>query len=627
MTWIRYQKNETGGKIIHMLCMKQMTKGQEERLIEKFHGGHCTDAYRYFGVHFLDAVKGEARFTVFAPHARSVSLTASFTDWDVHAVPLVRTGFTGIWQVIVCGVRVSDTYKFRIETGHGTLYKSDPYAFASEDRPGTASVVYDPMCIKWHDAAWLEERTLCYDKPCNIYEVHAGAWRKDCMTYRALAEKLVPYVKEMGFTHIELMPITEYPYDGSWGYQAVGYYAPTSRYGSPQDLAHFVDVCHQEGIGVILDIVPVHFANDAHGLACFDGSPLYEYRRSYDAQSAWGTLNFDLWNEEVRSFLMSVCSFWAEVYHIDGFRIDAVSHMIYWGGDQNRGVNEGGLQFMHRLNYYMHQEHPGVMMIAEDSSAFPHVTGQDGLGFDYKWDMGWMNDTLSYFGLDPFVRGKEQKKFTFAMDYYWSERFMSPLSHDENVHGKGTIIAKMWGDYDQKFAQLRALYAYMYARPGKKLNFMGNEIAMFREFDEDRELDWFLLDYEMHRKFQIFFKEMCRQYLQRPALYKRDHAADGFQRLIWDDSEKAVFAFCRKSDEEVVVCVLNLAGTRYDGYVVPMPVYGKWECILDTADETYGGRGASISKMLYTDVHGDKAFLTIRLDAFEAVWLYHSAIE
>ena len=602
-----------------------MTQGQQERLIEKFHAGHCTDAYRLFGVHFTDA--GKAVFTVFAPHARNVSLTGSFTNWDDHAIPMVRTGYTGIWQTEVVGVRSTDAYKYKIETGHGTLYKSDPYAFEAEKRPGTASVVCDPQDVKWHDEKWMKARTRNFDRPVNIYEIHAGCWKKSTCTYRSLAKHVIPYVKDMGFTHIELMPLTEYPYDGSWGYQLTGCYAPTSRYGNPRDFAGFVDACHQAGIGVILDFVPMHFAKDAHGLACFDGEPLYEYRRSYDAESPWGTLNFDLWNEEVRSFLMSACSFWASVYHIDGFRIDAVSHMIYWGGDSTRGLNRGGLQFLHRLNYYMHKEHPSVMMIAEDSSAFPHVTGAEGLDFDYKWDMGWMNDTLSYFAMDPLYRGEERKKFTFAMDYGWSERFMNPLSHDENVHGKGTIIAKMWGDYDNKFAQLRALYAYMFTRPGKKLNFMGGEIAMFREFDERREVDWFLEEYPMHRAFCTYFQTLGRSYKEHPALYERDYAPDGFRWLDKGDDDRPVFAFCRKSEKEFVVCVMNLSGRRYDGYETPVPEAGRWETVLDTGDMAYGGRGSSLSKTLITSDRGGTAFLTLNLDSFEAVWLNRTVLQ
>jgi len=478
------------------------------KITESFHQGHCIDAYKLFGAHFTYEGAEGVRFTVYAPHARNAFVMGSFTDWAKRPIRMARTDFEGIWSVFVKDVKEWDSYKYRLEDRNGHVVdKADPYAFYAETRPETASKTYNLEDIHWHDSAWMKQRTVNYNKAMNIYEVYAGGWKKNGeypYTYQMMKENLLPYVKKNGYTHIEMMPLTEYPFDGSWGYQASGYYAVTSRYGNPTEFAAFVDACHHEGIGIIMDMVPVHFVKDAFGLCSFDGEVLYEYARREDAESQWGTLNFNLWKEEVRSFLMSSMAFWCAVYHIDGIRIDAVSNLIYWAGNRDRGTNEGSLDFVKRMNYYIHQNFPGVMTIAEDSSDYPKVTGsllEGGLGFDYKWDLGWMNDTLKYYATDPIYRNFDHHKLTFSMAYFYSERFLMPLSHDENVHGKKTIVDRMWGDYDAKFSQVRNLYAYMYAHPGKKLNFMGNEIASFREFDEKKELDWFLLDYPRHQKF------------------------------------------------------------------------------------------------------------------------------
>lgn len=614
-----------------MLTMEKMTGKQKERLVERFHAGHCTDAYRFFGAHFTDRAAGRVCFTVYAPHARRVSVVGSFTGWDDRPCEMERTGFSGIWMTEIEGVRSGDTYKFRIEGSGGSVqYKADPYAFSAEKRPATASVVYDLSCLRWTDEAWMAERTRGFDRPVSIYEVYAGAWQKNRPTYRSLAAGLIPYVSEMGFTHIELMPISEHPYDGSWGYQVSGYFAVTSRYGSPQDFAWFVNECHKAGIGVVLDIVPVHFAKDSHGLARFDGEPLYEYKKQYDAQSPWGTLNFDLWNEEVRSFLMSVCAFWADAYHVDGLRLDAVSHMIFWGGDRNRGTNEGSLQFVRRLNYYMHRDYPSVMMIAEDSSDFPRVTGKTedgGLGFDYKWDLGWMNDTLQYYATDPLFRIWDHHRITFSMDYFWSERFICPLSHDENVHGKKTIADRMWGDYDTKFTEARNLYAYMFAHPGKKLIFAGSEIAMFREFDETRCPDWFLLDYPRHEAFCRFFRTLVHLYRNHSALYKCDYEAGGFQWLERDNARQSVFSFARRGGGETVICVMNLTAQSYENYRICVPYRGVWKEILNTDDISFGGAGEINDGLLTADGESGfdtESYLTIRLASFAAVWLLYA---
>ena len=569
---------------------------KSDRIIEQFHEGQCIDAWRFFGAHFAYEGREGVRFTVYAPHARNISIVGSFTDWDQHPYQMERSSFYGVWTVFIPGVKEYDSYKYRIEDERGNiLHKADPYAFYSETRPNNASKVYNPDEIHWSDQNWMSGRTKNYDQPVSIYEVYAGGWKHKGAypyTYKQLEEELVPYVKEHGFTHIEMMPLTEYPYDGSWGYQVSGYYSVTSRYGNPTEFASFVNACHENNIGLIMDMVPVHFVKDAFGLREFDGRPLYEYTDHENAQSQWGTMNFNLWNEEVRSFLMSSASFWCEIYHIDGIRIDAVSNLIYWGGNRDRGTNEGSLNFIKRMNYFLNQKHPGVMLIAEDSSDYPKVTApttEGGLGFDYKWDLGWMNDTLTYYSSDPLYRGSEHNKLTFSMYYFYSERFLMPLSHDENVHGKKTIVDRMWGTYDDKFSQVRNLYAYMYAHPGKKLNFMGNEIASFREFDEAKELDWFLLDYPRHKAFQRFFTDINRIYLAHACLSKYDYDLKGFHWINPDNSRQSVYSFWREDDDEYLLCIMNCRKETYETYNIGVPQEGVWTEILNTEKDIYDG--------------------------------------
>ncbi len=609
------------------------------RIIEDFHEGHCCNAYEMFGAHFSFEGGEGVRFTVYAPHARSVSVIGGFNHWDNNANPMQRTEYDGVWSVFIKGVQEWETYKYHIEDKKGSfLDKADPYAFYSETRPQTASKVYNPHDIHWTDRKWMEQRTRCYDKPVSIYEVYAGGWKHNGeypYTYGMMEENLLPYVKEHGFTHIEMMPLNEYPFDGSWGYQASGYFSVTSRYGNPTEFASFVNACHREGIGVIMDMVPVHFVKDAFGLRYFDGEPLYEYTKKEDAESQWGTMNFDLWNEEVRSFLISAAMFWCDVYHIDGIRIDAVSNLIYWGGNKNRGTNEGSLNFIKRLNWYIHREYPSVMMIAEDSSDFPKVTASTldgGLGFDYKWDLGWMNDTLKYYEKDPIYRYYEHSKLTFSMAYYYSDRFLMPLSHDENVHGKKTVIDRMWGSYEQKFSQVRNLYAYMFAHPGKKLNFMGNEIASFREFDEKKELDWFLLKYPMHDSFLRFFSDLNHLYQKHSALYERDYAAHGFRWVDADNAKQSVYSFLRFSDDETLLCIMNNTGTDYPVYDIPVNKAGRWEEILNTEDGIYSGCGMinkdplkAVRRQVKDDVLPYQ--ITIHLAPFACAWFCYKETE
>ena len=569
------------------------------KIIQEFHEGRCLDAWKVFGAHFETGKEGGGvRFTVYAPAAVQVSVVGSFNDWNDEAAIMEKTENSGIWSVFVPGLREGDYYKYRITASDGTVrYKADPYAYYSEMRPGSASRLYDPHRNVWTDDAWMKQRTRNYDRPMSIYEVYAGGWKQyeGRTTYRRLQEELIPYVLEHGYTHIELMPLNEYPFDGSWGYQPSGYYAMTSRYGSPEEAAAFFNACHLAGIGIIMDFVPVHFVKDEFGLRQFDGSAVYEYPDERNAMTEWGTLYFDLWREEVRSFLMSAASFWLEVYHIDGIRVDAVSNMIYWGGNSDRGENEGAIYFMKRMNWLLHDRYPQVMLIAEDSSAFSKVTDDTvygGLGFDYKWDLGWMNDTLRYYELDPVYRKWHHNKITFSMAYYYSERFMLTLSHDENVHGKKTMVDRMWGTYEDKFAQVKNLYAYMYAHPGKKLNFMGNELATFREFDEAKELDWFLLQYPRHDSFLRFFTDLNRLYQAHPCMWKYDFRWDyGFKWIDPDDAEHSVYSFYREDEEEYVLCILNMTPVMREDFAVSVPQGGWWKEILNTEQDIYNGCG------------------------------------
>lgn len=605
----------------------------QSRIMESFHQGQCLDAYQLFGAHFSYEGGEGVRFTVYAPHARNVSVIGSFNEWDQTAAIMERTGFNGVWSVFIKGVKEWDSYKYRIEDKNGSyIDKADPYAFYSETRPNTASKIYNLHDIKWSDSAWMKKRTKCFDSPVSIYEVYAGGWKHHDeypYTYDMLREELIPYVKEQGFTHIEMMPLNEYPFDGSWGYQASGYFSVTSRYGNPTEFAAFVNECHRQGIGIIMDMVPVHFVKDAFGLRQFDGEPLYEYSKLSDAESQWGTLNFDLWNEEVRSFLMSSAAFWCDVYHMDGIRIDAVSNLIYWGGNRDRGTNDGSLNFMKRMNYSLNREFPSVMLIAEDSSDYPKVTAStqdNGLGFDYKWDLGWMNDTLKYYATDPIYRVWDHNKLTFSMAYFYSEKFIMPLSHDENVHGKKTIIDRMWGTYDQKFSQVRNLYAYMFAHPGKKLNFMGNEIGAFREFDEKKELDWFLLKYPRHAAFQRYFRDLNAIYQGHPCMWKGDYDYRSFKWIDADNSKQSMYSFYREDEKEYLICILNMTPASYEKFDLYVPDSGTYTEILNSEKDIYDGCNMCNFEPVKAVKSKDKNAkfehqITVRIAPFSAIYL------
>lgn len=560
-----------------------------------FFQGSEIEAYKIFGAH---PGRDGVTFRVWAPHAKRIEVVGAFNDWGADPIPMVKDD-QGIWSVTVENARPGDGYKYRVTQATGDVVdKADPYAFYSEKRPNTASVVADLSFDGWTDQEWMKTRTKGYDKPVNIYEMHVGSWKRDedmgpndFMHYSQIVDDLIAHCREYHFSHVEVMPLSEFPFDGSWGYQSTGYFSSTSRYGTNRDLMEFVNKLHDAGIGVIMDFVPVHFVKDNFALARFDGTPLYEYSKDSDAHSQWDTYNFDLWKEEVRSFLMSAANFWLDVYHMDGLRFDAIANAIFWHGDKRNGVNEGACDFMKRLNFTINKRWEGrVMLIAEDSSDFPNVTKptlDGGLGFDYKWDLGWMNDTLSYLKKDPIYRQWHHNDITFSMAYFYSEKFILPLSHDEVVHGKATIVDKMWGSYEDKFAQTRALYTYMYTHPGKKLNFMGNEIGMMREWDESRGCDWFLDEYPMHQGFEKFFADLGDIYGEDSAFWY-GYDPMNFQWIDADNASQNLFSYMRKSAEKTYVILLNFS-TNSVRQRFGVPFRGKFTEVLNTQWAKYNG--------------------------------------
>ena len=602
-------------------------------MIDAFFNGTSFDAYQLFGAHISKDKQG-VDFTVYAPHAKNVQVAGDFNGWDGNWNWLTKIDDRGIWHVHVLEAKEYHLYKYRIETNDGWVEKADPYATYSELRPNWASIIVDTNNFKWTDSKWLKKRSKCFEEPLNIYEVHFGGWKRNefeqWYTYKQLEIELIPYVLENGYTHIEIMPIFAYPFDGSWGYQIFGFYSLTSRYGTAHDFQHFVDTCHKNGIGVIIDFVPVHFASDGYGLVKFDGSEVYEYPKDYDANSEWGTFNFDLGKDTVRSFMMSCTKYWVERYHIDGIRVDAVSNLIYWQGNKNRGTNEGALEFVRRLNNGLEQQYPTVMKIAEDSSDYPNVTvpvNDGGLGFDYKWDLGWMNDTLKYYKRDVGYRKHHHNDITFSMAYYHSERFLLPFSHDEVVHGKLTILNKMWGDYDQKFAQCKNLFTYMMTHPGKKLNFMGNEIGHFREFDDQKQLDWFLLKYPRHKAFARAIKDLMLIYKGHDSLYKYDYAQNGFKWIDPDNNEQSVFSYYRESDKECLVVILNMNLNSYEEFTVGVPYSGKYIEIFNSEKDIYEGCNMCNFKPISSKKERFKEFentITCRIAPLSGIILLHT---
>ena len=560
-----------------------------------FYMGQEFEAYRFLGAQVQG--DGSVVFRTFAPNAASISVIGDFNSWQGSDMHKIYDG--NFWELTVPQVEVGARYKFRITSQTGnTIDHCDPYGFGSEKRPNTASVVHSLDSYSFQDGAWMDRRGEGYQQPLNIYEVHLGSWQRksdapdDWYTYEELAQRLIPYVKECGYNYIELMPLAEHPCDASWGYQDTGFFSPTSRYGTPDQLRFFIDQCHQNHIGVIMDFVPVHFAVDDYALWNYDGTPLYEYPNTAVGRSEWGSCNFMHSRGEVRSFLQSAALYWLKEFHVDGLRMDAVSNLIYWQGDPGRGENSGAIQFLQTMNQGLKQRQPHALLIAEDSTSYSGVTrdvAHGGLGFDYKWDLGWMNDTLSYFQTPPQMRPQHYHKLTFSMMYFYQERYLLPLSHDEVVHGKATILQKMHGDYEEKFPQARALYCYMMAHPGKKLNFMGNEIGQFREWDESREQDWNLLCYPKHDELFRFIRDLNHLYLNHSALLQEDDREQGFRWLDCNQEERCIYAMERRSAKERLVFVFNFSDQTQDGYQLPVEGCTGLRPILSTEWEEYGG--------------------------------------
>ena len=560
---------------------------------QKFLQGKAFDAYEYFGAHLTEE---GAVFRVYAPNAANVEVQGDFSGWKL--LPMKQKQNPGVFELEIAGAEAGMYYKYAITSADGrVVYHCDPYGMLMELRPGFASRIVD-RTWKFTDEKWMQKRDLGknYNNPMNIYELHAGSWKQkedgSWYDYEELAEELIPYLKKMGFNYIEFLPLSEHPADCSWGYQNTGFFAPTSRYGTPQQLKRLVEMCHEQGIGVITDFVPVHFAMDDYGLKDFDGTPLYEFPHPDTAYSEWGTMNFMHSRGEVRSFLQSAANYWLTEFHFDGIRMDAISRALYWQGDPNRGVNEGAVNFLRSLNHGLNERWPTGIYMAEDSTNFLKVTAPtryDGVGFDYKWDMGWMHDTLDYFATPFGERPNAYGKIVFSMHYFYNELYLLALSHDEVVHGKKTIIDKLWGTYAEKCAQLRTLYFYMYMHPGKKLNFMGNEMGHFREWDEKRELDWNLLEYPFHDAFQKYFANLCRTYASEPALYDGEYNPDCFEWVANESCAEGVYAWLRKGRGQNLLCVMNTQDHAHKKF----PLYLKFPCsaelVLDTEAGTWGG--------------------------------------
>ncbi|MBD5560432.1 MAG: 1,4-alpha-glucan branching protein GlgB [Clostridia bacterium] len=574
-----------------------------------YNTGEAQQAYELFGCHYIPELE-MYRFCVWAPNARRISVVGDFNNWDANANPM-KLYKNGVWVAFIPGLHDGDNYKYMIYGYDGShVMKADPFAFYTEVRPHTASKVWNMGGFEWSDQDYIQERIKKnpVKNPLSIYEVHLGSWKlkdgEEFPNYREVADELVGYIKDMGYTHVELMPVAEYPYDGSWGYQVTGFYAVTSRYGTPQDFMYFVNTMHNAGIGVIMDWVPAHFPKDEHGLAKFDGTRLFEHENILQREHPhWGTLIFNYGRPEVQSFLVSNAYFYMSEYHVDGLRVDAVSSMLYldYGRDGNYIPNsEGGnidlaaVEFLKKVNSVVLTDFAGAMMIAEESTAFPMITKppyDGGLGFTFKWNMGFMHDTLEYMSMDPYFRQFEHQKMTFSMYYAFSENFILAYSHDEVVHGKLSMINKMYGDYWQKFASLRTLYGFMYGHPGKKLMFMGMEFGQFIEWDFHKELDWMLLDYDSHAGMQRYVRKLNHLYRDNPQLYQVDDSWEGFQWLNVNDNKYSTFAFMRTANGKHIVVVANFTPVVREDYIVALPWMGTLKLILNSDDTEFGGSG------------------------------------
>ena len=605
-----------------------------------FNTGCAQKAWLLLGCRYMDEIKMH-RFAVWAPNAQSVSLVGDFNGWDPAKTPMEKRG--GIWYCFVEGLKSGNLYKYCVTTSAGkTVWKSDPFAQWSQSGVNTASMVWTGSHI-WRDEVFMRYRAEknCFASPMSIYELHLGSWKtpEGGVNYAAIAPELAKYCTEMGFTHIELLPLTEYPYPGSWGYQVTGYFAPTSRYGTPDDFMYFVNKCHENGIGVILDWVPAHFPKDEFGLYEFDGEACYEYADPNKGEhKQWGTRVFDYGRTEVQSFLMSSALFWLEVYHVDGLRVDAVASMLYldygredgeWSPNTYGGrENLEAVAFIKKLNETIFGEHGDIMMIAEESTSWPMVSKPvylGGLGFNFKWNMGWMNDCLRYFSLDGLFRKFNHDCLTFSFFYAFSENFVLPISHDEVVHGKCSLISKMPGTYEEKFAGVRSFLAYMMAHPGKKLLFMGQEFGQFIEWNYKQELDWLLLDYDMHRKLKEFSRTLNRFYKRNPAMWEIDYSWEGFSWISSDDSANSVIAFRRmdkKGDELIAVC--NFTPVTRENYRIGVPDKGTYRIVLNTDSVEFGGSGTKMQKT-YTSkpipMHSFGQSISLTLPGLSVVYL------
>lgn len=605
-----------------------------------FHEGKNFRTYEFLGS-FLDG--DQCTFRVWAPHAQAVFVSGDFCGWEPTVHELTRINNEGIFEGTVSNVRPYDSYKYVIKASDGRmLWKADPYARHAQTRPESASKVYEDQNYLWKDETWLKQRSISFQQPMNIYEVHLGSWKHgengEFLSYRQLADTLIPYVKQMHYTHIELLPITEFPYDPSWGYQVTGYFAVTSRFGTPDDFKYLIDKAHQNGIGVILDWVPGHFTKDEYGLYEFDGECCYEYSDERKKEhKSWGTRVFDYGRGEVCSFLFSSACYWIEQFHLDGLRVDAVSSMLFldydrpqhlaakniYGGNENLEV----LDFFKTLNYYVQENYPGVMMIAEEATAYPKITApiQDGgLGFHFKWNMGWMNDSLDYIEENPIYRQWSHNKLTFSMCYAFVENFILPISHDEVVHLKKSLLDKFPVGYDDKFSNYKTFLGYMFAHPGKKLTFMGTEIPQFIEWDENKELDWMLLDFPSHYNAHRFAQELNQYYRKTPALWQQDGGWEGFEWHVVDDASHNVFAFSRKAaDGQEVLVISNFSGENWEQYSIGFHDERSYKMALNSDAKKFGGQGI-VNRNLKTKQQQCGEFpytLQLTIPAFSTMYL------
>ena len=611
-----------------------------------FKQGNNFEAYRFFGAHMERQGDREGVvFRTWAPHAKAVCIVGDFNSWVPGSHPMQQLEDSGIWEAFVPGIQEYDVYKYCITTqSDELLFKADPYAFHAETRPSNGSKVYNLEGYQWQDGEWeaKQKKADPINAPMNIYELHAGSWKVkengDPYNYSELADQLIPYLQYMGYTHVELLPVTEHPFDGSWGYQVTGYFAPTSRYGTPKDFMNFVDKCHQAGIAVIMDWVPAHFPKDAFGLYMYDGAPCYEDPNPRRGEhKEWGTMVFNYGMPEVESFLVSSALFWIEQYHIDGLRVDAVASMLYLDYNRRDGEWEANIHggkenleaiaFLRKLNSTVLGRHPHKLMIAEESTAWPMVSkpAEDGgLGFNFKWNMGWMNDMLSYMSTDPLFRAGNHNKVTFSFFYAFSENFVLPISHDEVVHGKGSLINKMPGEYQDKFANLRTFYGYMMAHPGKKLLFMGQEFAQFSEWNEAKGLDWMLLEYDSHRQMEAYVRDLNHFYTEHPELWEVDYSWEGFQWIVPDDNQQSVIAFLRRDAKgKMIMVVCNFNPIQRVDYQMGVPNPGTYKELLNSDDVKYGGGGVHnpAKRTRKKPMHGFDQSIQLTLPPLSTVYL------